>query len=358
MMSLTAPDVDLVTPIREFFDRRVTSDYRHALLSGGGWDPDLIAELDDLGWFELTRPENRGGLGIDLTAVAGLIALVGDRLVPGPLVEQLILPAYLDIPEGSLVAFADPAVTLDWASSIGYVHMESGQIQGTIELVRFGAEADSLVLAVDGPDGPALLLLPGSDPALTLTPISSSDPTSHYVRLEIASRTVADAEILATGIEAATLLRQIRAWFRLLTACEISGIARRMLEKTVEYVAQRQQFGKPVGSFQAVKHIAASMAQATISMEALCEATVSDIASADVDFDIEMATWTAKAYAAGAGRQVVEDALQLHGGIGFTTEYDLHWYYRRVLALRTWYGDEHELHALIGSRRLTDGVDR
>lgn len=163
-MSLTAPDVDLVTPIREFFDRRITSDYRHALLSGGGWDPDLMAELDDLGWFELTRPENRGGLGIDLTAVAGLIALVGDRLVPGPLVEQLILPAYLDIPEGSLVAFADPAVTLDWASSIGSVHMESGQIQGTIELVRFGAEADSLVLAVDGPDGPALLLLPGSDP--------------------------------------------------------------------------------------------------------------------------------------------------------------------------------------------------
>jgi alkylation response protein AidB-like acyl-CoA dehydrogenase len=94
------------------------------------------------------------------------------------------------------------------------------------------------------------------------------------------------------------------------------------------------------------------MAQKTLSLEALCAAVVDDAAGQELP-DLEAAAWTVKAYAARAARAVCEDALQVHGGIGFTSEYGLHWYLRRALALRTWYGDENELTAVIGARRLT-----
>lgn len=345
---------DLVTPIREFLDRRLTPEAHRALLAAGGWDPALMADLGELGWADLTRPEHREGLGVELPAVHGLVQLVGERLVPGPLVENLVLPALLDVPAGSLLAFADPAITQDWATDMGGVRLVDGRLDGVVELVRFGAQADHLVVAVDtAPEGSAIVLVPADDPCVATAELSSADPTARYARLTVSARQVAPDEVLARGPFAEALLLRVRAWSRVFAACELAGIARRMLTDTVAYSGEREQFGRSIGSFQAVKHIVAGMAQATISLEALCEATAADMAGAD-DLDLELAGWTVKAYAARAARAVCEDALQVHGGIGFTTEYDLHWYLRRALALRTWYGDEQELVPLIGARRLED----
>jgi alkylation response protein AidB-like acyl-CoA dehydrogenase len=344
--------LDFVAPIREFLDRRLAPESHRRLLAEGGWDPRFMAELVELGWSDLTRPEARDGLGVGLPAIRGLAELLGERLVPGPLAEQLVLQALLDVPSGSLLAFADPAITEDWAADAGSLDLTGTTLDGTVELVRFGAQADHLVVvARTGRNGTAVVLLPADDPSVVLTELRSADPTSHYARLTVNRHAITDDEVLVAGDDAEPLLARVRTWLRLFASCELAGIARRMLADTVSYAGQREQFDRKIGSFQAVKHIIAGMAQASISLEALCEATVDDVAGDDTD--IELAGWTVKAYAARTARAVCEDALQVHGGIGFTTEYDLHWYLRRALALQTWYGDEHELTNLIGARRLS-----
>ena len=105
---------DLVGPIVEFLDRALPVERHRAVLGAGGWDEGLHAELTGLGWGELTAPPADGGLGVPLAQLSGLASLVGQRLVPGPLIEQLVLPALL--PAGlagtRLAALADPAVTV------------------------------------------------------------------------------------------------------------------------------------------------------------------------------------------------------------------------------------------------------
>ena len=223
---------------------------------------------------------------------------------------------------------------------------------GTVELVRFGAQADALVLAADGGSGePAVVVLPAGDPAVRVEEVPSSDPAARYARVTVAGRSVTPGEVVATGAAAAALMTRIRAWMRLLTACELAGIARRVLADSVAYAKQREQFGRPIGSFQALKHILATMAQLSLSLDAVSEAAVADGGTQD-GAELELTALAAKAAAAQSARQVCEDGLQVHGGIGFTTEYDLHWFLRRALALRSWYGDERELAGLIGARRL------
>ncbi|NMH95939.1 acyl-CoA dehydrogenase family protein [Pseudonocardia acidicola] len=352
---------DLVTPIREFLDRRLPPERHREALAGR--DPGLLTELRELGWADLSRPEADGGLGVPLAQLRGLAELVGERLVPGPLVEQLVLPACLGLVRGNgrrngdfrAQALADPGVTLGWRGEIGGFSLTGDRLTGTLELVRHAAQAEALVLVAEGPGGPVLVALPAGDPALTITSLRSDDPAAHYARVTVADRAVAPGEVLATGAGAAALLVRIRAWLRLFTACELAGVARRVLADSVAYAGQREQFGRPIGAFQAVKHLLAGMAQASLSLDALCAAAADDAAEAEARGDLaalEAHGWAAKAFAARSARAVAEDGLQVHGGIGFTTEYDLHHYLRRALALRSWYGDERELTPLLGARRL------
>jgi alkylation response protein AidB-like acyl-CoA dehydrogenase len=345
---------DFTAPVAEFLDRVLPADRHRAVLAAGGWDENLHAELRELGWAELTAAPGDGGLGVPLCRLATLVRLVGERLVPGPLVEQLVLPALL--PGGlsgvRLAVLVDPAVTLHWAPELGRIRLSGDTVTGTVELVRFGAQADLLVLAVDDAHGEtAVVVLPAADPAVRIEELAGSDPAARYARVEVIDRSVLPGEVLVTGTAAAELLVRIRAWMRILTACELAGIARRVLADSVAYAKQREQFGRPIGSFQALKHILATMAQLSLSLDALSEAAASDAGTQEGP-ELELTALTVKAWAAQSARQVCEDGLQVHGGIGFTTEHDLHWFLRRALALRTWYGDERELGGLIGARRL------
>jgi alkylation response protein AidB-like acyl-CoA dehydrogenase len=345
---------DLTVSVAAFLDRALPPERHRAILAAGGWDEGLHAELTALGWAELTAAAVDGGLGVSLAQLGGLVGLIGERLVPGPLVEQLVLPALLPgaLAGARLPALADPGVTVHWAAELGGLHLRGRTLAGTVELVRFGAQADVIVLAADtGPGEPAVVVLPAEDPALRIQELISADPGARYARVAVAERQVAPGEVVATGPAAVELLARVRAWLRILTACELAGIARRVLADSVAYAGQREQFGRPVGSFQALKHILATMAQLSLSLDALCEAATADAAEQDVAA-LELTGLTVKACAAQSARQVCEDGLQVHGGIGFTTECDLHWFLRRALALRSWYGDERELAGLIGARRL------
>jgi alkylation response protein AidB-like acyl-CoA dehydrogenase len=351
-------DPDLVAGVREFLQKRLTLPDLATLLRAGGWDPELLHDLEDLGWSQLAADVDHDGLGMRLPDLGELMILVGERLAPGPLAERLLLPAFLTVPSlaaGSVptVAFADPAMTVQWALESGALRMEDGRLRGTVSLVRHAPRADYLLLAVDSAEdsSTAIVLLPVTDPAVTVMKLTSSDPTASYGTVTVKRREVAKHEVISGGPAAVSLLTQLRCWSRIFAACELAGIASRVLNDSVAYAEQRRQFGRPVGSFQAIKHILAGMATSSASLRALAMATLHDAESSSVP-DLELASWTLKAYAARCARQVCEDGLQVHGGIGFTQDHHLHWFIRRALALRTWYGDERELAELIGMRRL------
>ncbi len=133
--------------------------------------------------------------------------------------------------------------------------------------------------------------------------------------------------------------------FRALKASEIAGACARSLDMTAEYVKTRKQFGVPIGSFQAVQHRLADMMLHVESMRSLCQ--FASWAVQGSPNQAELAARAALAHACEVGPTVVEGAIQLHGGIGFTWEYDLHWYLKRVKAIELLFSSESDTSALI-----------
>jgi alkylation response protein AidB-like acyl-CoA dehydrogenase len=351
-------DPDLLTGVRDFLEKRLSLSDLSAMLQSGAWDRRFLADFEEFGWSQLGAGVDRDGLGIPLPELGELMMLIGERLAPGPLAEQLLLSALIPLPlsvsgQAMTMAFADPAITVDWREESGSLILRDGRLSGTVGLVRHAPHADYLVLAVDPTvaSRAAVILLALPDPAVAVTELASSDPTASYGVVTVTDRPTGTEQLVASDSEAVELLSRLRSWSRIFTAGELAGIASRVLSDSVDYVQQRRQFGRPVGSFQAVKHILADMATRSASLNALVMATLHDAHTASVA-ELELASWTLKAYAARCGRQVCEDGLQVHGGIGFTEDHHLHWFIRRALALRTWYGDDRELAELIGLHRL------
>lgn len=363
----------LVDPVRGFLTRSFTSERRLAMLEANGEDAKLWSEIAELGWFSLTAPaDENNGLGLDPAQLAPAFRVFGEKLLAGPMLEQMLLPGLLiaamresgesaspvadrvrlALTGESRIAIADPGVTEQWRTVNGTVHLDSTKLTGSLELVRFGAQADEIVVIAETGDAPVVLLLSSDRPGMTVTERESADPGSHFARVEFDGLTIDAADILSCRESSTQLVAQIRGWQRLLIACELAGISRHMLDLSLEYIQQREQFGRSIASFQAIKHMAATAAQRVILLENFCEAVADDSSTQSVA-DFALAAATVKANASEVARLVCEDALQMHGGTGFTYEYELHWYYKRALSLRTWYGDERELATEIGRKKLS-----
>lgn len=365
-------DNELVGPVRQFLDGNFDTDRRTRMLEANGIDPDFFAKVADLGWFSLLAPEEQGGLGLHPAELAPVFRAFGEKLLPGSMLEQMLLPGFLlaeaaasaDVPspltarlEPALtgqarVAVADVGVTDHWCEVNGRLELAAGRLTGKLELVRFGAQADELLVVTSDGAEPVVVLVDASRPGVVLTSRPSADPGASFAGLRCDDVAVDPADVLARGDAATELMERVRAWQRVLVSCELAGIARHMLDVALGYIQQREQFGRPVATFQALRHLAASAAQRVLLLENFCEAVAADAPGLSTR-DLTLAAMTLKATASESARLVVEDALQMHGGIGFTYEYELHWYYKRALSLRTWYGDERELAIEVGRARLS-----
>lgn len=324
---------------------RTYTDRRHATLENGGWDPALVSEFADLGWHLLAISEGQGGLGLPLSALGPLFLQYGRHLAGGPLLEHSLLPALVPglgpATDARPPALVDPGVTELRSGDLGAVTRRGGRLHGAVEAVRFAPQADRLVVVA----GSAVCLVDPAAPGVRIEPLSSADPGVEFGRVEF------DDVEAATVWQDDDLVIRIRSWARLLLACELSGLARGSVERTVEYVARREQFGRPIGSFQAVKHIVADMLTRSTALENLCHGALAD-ADAAAPGELDLVACTAKAHASDVVVRICEDAIQLHGGMGFTTESDASWFYRRALALRGWYGDPTELQVRLGATLL------
>ena len=222
----------------------------------------------------------------------------------------------------------DPASVRTTATRDG----DGWTLAGTKTAVLGGDAADEFVVVArepgtDGDQGIVALVVPRD--ALRVTPVRALDPTRGLVTLELAGAPVSDDRRLGEpGPATAAALRHAVEEAVVALAVEIVGTCQTILDVTLAYAKQREQFGVPIGSFQAIKHkfadmlIALERARATSYFAALCQA--------EDDPRRALATATAKVAAGDCQRRLAKEGIQIHGGIGYTWEHDMHLYVRRV----------------------------
>ena len=315
-------------------------------------DDSVWGALAELGLFSLLVPEDEGGVGLSLVDIALAVESLGAGLAPPSVASTLIAT---DI----IVRFGTPAQKQAWLPGIsaGTVRIalaiqEAGLgydpadiatvaggngVTGRKILVADGAEADIfLVLAlVDGK--PGLVIVDHNATGVALRPHQDIDPSSGHCELILEGAALADIAIIGHKDAANAVARLIDVGATL-SAGMMMGIAGRMLDTAVEYAKTRVQFGQPIGAFQAIKHRCADMA---VAIEAGRSAVYYAFwAVAENASDRSRASSMAKAYCGDVARQVCNDTIQIHGGMGFTWELALHRFLRRNKVLEHSFGSQ------------------
>ena len=336
---------------------------RTALALPGGYDPKLWRQMaGELGWAGLAIPERFGGAGLGWVELCILEEEQGRQLVASPFFGTVALAGSLVREAGSEAQCKDllggiAAGTTQIACAVTGAEGHAGVDGVTVEL-RPGAgggfvldgtsdfviHADSadllLVLArAPGSHGAAELsiaVIRANAPGVTITPHVMLDLTRPMSCVRFAGVAVApDALLGAPGAAGVAIERGLQR-ARIALAAEALGGAERVLEMTVEYVKQREQFGRPVGSFQAIKHRLADM---MVQVEAARSASWYAACVADEQgAQLAEAAAIAKSYCCDAFYDCAAGAIQLHGGIGFTWEHDAHLYFKRARATATLLG--------------------
>ena len=279
-------------------------------------DPAAWNALADAGALAVLVPESEGGLGLDETYLVGVVEEAGRAALPHPLTATALVAAPLGV-TGTTVATDLGAANTTVTTDLG--------APGAV--VPAATYAEALLLRSD--DG---LRLYEAD-EVEIEPVETVDGSRHCARVRPLT-----PGVLVTGDPATAEAAFERGVLG--TAAELLGLSRRMLEITVGYAAQRHQFGKPIGSFQAVKH---HLANARIQIEfagpaVLYAAYAMAHGLGDAGRAVSQSKWLAGNAAAVTGRA----ALQCHGAIGYTTEHDLHLYLKRSWALaRAWGGADY-----------------
>ncbi|QEN12909.1 acyl-CoA dehydrogenase family protein [Mycolicibacterium sp. ELW1] len=322
---------------------------------GPGYDPRVWQAGGELGWSALPIPEDYGGLGRDLIDVALIAEEHGRAVQPGPLVSNAIVAEAIsrsdndDLRARVLPPLAAGEAVGTWAFAEPRQSWEAGGVHATAVHTADGYRLSGLKTAVQDADGARWILVTArlnghlgqflverDTPGLSVRRQRTIDITRRFDEVRFDDVVLPASALVTAPAQAAAIGRQLRCGSVLICADSL-GLASAVLDMTVEYAQFRVQFGRPVGSFQAVKHKCATM---RMWLQASTAATyyAAMAVAADAD-DAWEATSAAKAYVGTAVANLTSEALQIHGGIGFTWEHDLHLYHRRAKANQVLFGD-------------------
>lgn len=308
---LTDDQVSLQEGMRAFVEGRFTPDDVRGIEAGGGrLDRERWRELGDTGVFSLRIPEADGGLGLGMAEAALVFEELGRAIVPGPLVAtELGAPLLADAAAGTAI--------------VGLLQVEPAP---DVLVVEHAADLDALLLlSTDG--------LRRVDPS-RLTGDDVARPLDALTPLRAVTGAVPAGEELG-GSDAVVSLRRDGL---VLTAALQLGIASRTVELAADYAKEREQFGRPIGSFQAVKHLVADM---LVRSETARGAVYAAACAVDglSDDDPARAAAVAKVVAGDAALANAKACIQVHGGIGYTWELDVQRYWKRAVVLDTHFGN-------------------
>ncbi|MGB6058551.1 MAG: acyl-CoA dehydrogenase [Microthrixaceae bacterium] len=323
-IAISDDHVELGQVVADFLDKKAARTASRELLEADSEPmPAFWGEIASLGWLGLHLPEDVGGSGFGLMELLVVVEEMVRGLAPGPFVPTVIASAFLaesaDQHGGRLPGLADGSI-------VGAVALDSdvtvtdGRATGSAVAVVGGGLAQVLVVLA----GDDVLVIDAGADGVTLTAPSNLDPTRRSARVTLDSASV---EVVSG---AGSKLRDIA---QLIYAAEAVGMARFCTDQASGYAKERMQFGRVIGTFQAVKHHCANMA---LALE-LATASVWDAARVGVSGgdEFSIASSMAAVLAMSAADQNAQLNIQVHGGIGFTWEHDAHMYLRRATVIES-----------------------
>jgi alkylation response protein AidB-like acyl-CoA dehydrogenase len=292
---------------RDFLSDRLRPEAWRALVEGGDYDDGLWRELSELGWAGIHIGEEHGGQGLGIVELAILAEELGYALAPSPFLPSAAAGLVL-ARVGSDEQRARWLPALASGESVGTVGAVTA---GEAPMVPDADRADVIVLL----DGLAGMVVEAGAAEVELE--ATIDSTRRFGRVRASNGEPLAGDPLPALDEVEVAL-----------AAELVGVAQRAMEMAVAYAKEREQFGRPIGAFQAVSHRCAQM---LLEVESARSAMLYAAWAADHEPDsLALAASMAKAYAADAGWRVTSSSLQVHGGIGFTWEHDLHFFLKRA----------------------------
>jgi alkylation response protein AidB-like acyl-CoA dehydrogenase len=353
-----SPDQQLLkNSARAFLDEHCKPEFVRATIDDPrGESEALWKEMAQLGWLGLGLPEEHGGSGLGMVETAILLEEMGRAACPGAYLPTMLaghailaagsaaqksrwLPAIAGGNARATVALMEQQ--LDWdpqATTTSAEFTGNGwRLAGLKQFVPWPSIADVMLVPARAPQGLTLFLVPTSARKVSISMMTSMDLTTRLGQVTLDGVAVDADAVLGTPGNAGPLLADLLRRGAVAASAEMLGAARRCLDMAVSYAKVREQFGQPIGSFQAIRHKCAEM---LLEVENAHAATYYAAWALDAGAeDAILAASVTKAYVNDAGRKVCGEAIQVHGGIGFTWEYDLHLYFKRAKALEVQYGD-------------------
>jgi alkylation response protein AidB-like acyl-CoA dehydrogenase len=347
--------------VRKFMDDKSPStEVRRLMETTEGYDPAVWNQMgQEMGLQGLHIPEEYGGQGFSFIELGIVLEEMGRVLLCAPYFSTVCLAANAILNAGTedqkkdllagiaagetiaTLAFTEPAgkwdatgITMEHGGSAG-----ASTLTGQKMYVIDGHTADLLVVAArrpgsSGTEGLSLFTVAGDAPGLTRTALQTMDQTRKLAQLDFAGT---PAQLLGTEGDGWSALSKTLDQAAICLANEMVGGAQKVLDMSVEYAKVRVQFGRPIGSFQAIKHKCADMLLEVESSKSA--AYYAAWAAAEDNDEMPVVACLAKAYVSDAYFHCAAENIQIHGGIGFTWEHDAHLYFKRAKSSETYLGD-------------------
>ena len=348
--------------VREFLASECEMGYvRRMMEDDRGYAEEQWKKMADLGWTGLIFGEEYGGAGLTMVDMVVVLEEMGRTVMPGPFFASAILGG-LAIDLGGTaeqkkrylpgIASGATKATLAQVEESGRWDAEgialaakpaSGgfTLSGTKLFVHDAHNADVLIVPARtggaGTDGITLFIVDAKAKGVSVRLLKTMDQTRKLAEVQFDGVTVPSEAVLGAVGKGWALLDRLVDRAKVALSAEMCGGAQKVLEMSVDYAKVREQFGKPIGSFQAIQHKCANM---MVQVESAKSATyyaawavANDVAEA------HLAACMAKAYCSDAFRYVAAEGIQIHGGIGFTWEHDMHLYFKRAKGSEVTFGD-------------------
>ncbi|MBM1691208.1 acyl-CoA dehydrogenase family protein [Sulfitobacter geojensis] len=315
----------------------------------GGWDADMIRELAEAGVFGVTVPEDNGGLGMGLAAGGVIAEEVGRVIAPEPVVVTVGLGLGLLrrlCPQHAMmdqIIGGETVLAVAWQErgpnggpGEASCRYDGGKLTGSKAWVVGAVGADGFLVVADSDAGPVMVLAEAKASGLSFEKTAQADGSA----MGELTFSGTPAELLANGTAVQGALAEAISDATALAAAELIGLSDRAFEITLDYIKTREQFDKPIGSFQVIQHRAVDLhVMREVAQAGVREALAQMDSEADPKVRARLAS-RAKARAVTAAKKITRDAIQLHGAVGYTDEFDIGLYLNRALVLSAWLGDD------------------
>ncbi|WP_422747751.1 acyl-CoA dehydrogenase family protein [Mycobacterium sp. WMMD1722] len=327
--------------------------------------PEWWQRAAELGWASLLVPEDLGGGSVSGNGVADLAMIAehaGRTVAPGPLHPvSVVLAGLVEAPDGhqdTIDALVAGDLIASWAvyeptrpftptsARTTATRTDDGyRIDGVKDRVEAGAESGAVLVVAESDGELRQFLVPTAAPGVTVTAQKSVDLVKRYARVQFDGVQIGASAAVGTAGQTPAIIERQRQIALVLQCAEIVGILDAVLTMTNRWLADRHSFGRPLASYQALKHRAADMKMWFEAARGTTSGAVRAVAERAPD--AELLVSVAKAYVAERAPVMLQDCVQLHGGIGVTWEHDLHLYLRRVALYRALFGSPEEHHRAV-----------